>query len=101
LLEDLKPLLAFNRTQIERLEQMDHIIVRQLIGDPVLKERIERLKAIEGVGDLTALTWAVEVGQPSGMPSATADCVPPNGNRRVYKNVAPCPSSATASYKPH
>lgn len=69
LLIDLKPLLAFNRTQIEQLEQMDNIIVRQLVCDPLLKERIERLKSIDGVGDLTALTWAVEVGEPSRFPN--------------------------------
>ena len=69
LLADLNPLLAFNRTQIERLEQMDHVIVRQLLRDPLLQERIERLKSIDGVGDLTALTWAVEVGQPSRFPN--------------------------------
>jgi transposase len=69
LLADLNPLLTFNRTQIERLEQMDRLIVRQLLSDPLLKERIERLKAIDGVGDLTALTWAVEVGQPSRFPN--------------------------------
>ena len=69
LLADLKPLLAFNRTQVEQLEQMDHVLIRQLIRDPLLKERIERLKSIDGVGDLTALTWAVEVGEPSRFPN--------------------------------
>ena len=69
LVEDLKPLLAFNRTQIERLEEMDDVITRHLIREPLLKERIQRLKAIAGVGDLTALCWAVEVGEPSRFPN--------------------------------
>jgi transposase len=69
LIGDLKPLLEFNRTQIERLEQMDQLIVRQLVRDPLLKQRIERLKSIAGVGDVTALTWAVEVGEPSRFPN--------------------------------
>jgi len=65
LTEDLRPLLAFHRTQIEQLEQMDKAIVRQLVADPLLQRRIEYLKTIDGVGDITALTWAVEVGEPS------------------------------------
>jgi transposase len=69
LLEDLQLLLAFNRTQIEQLEKMDQLIVRQLVRDPLLKERVERLRSVAGVGDLTALTWAVEVGEPSRFPS--------------------------------
>lgn len=69
LVEDLKPLLAFNRTQIEQLDEMDHLIVRQLVRAPLLKERIERLQSIAGVGGLTALTWAVEVGEPSRFPN--------------------------------
>jgi transposase len=69
LVEDLKPLLAFNRTQIERLEEMDDVITRHLIREPLLKERVQRLKAIDGVGDITALCWAVEVGEPSRFPN--------------------------------
>jgi transposase len=68
-LDDLKPLLAFNRTQIEQLEQMDNRIIAQLVRDPLLDERIERLKSIDGVGDILALTWAVEVGEPSRFPN--------------------------------
>lgn len=69
LVADLKPLLEFHRTQIERLDQMDALLVRQLVRDPLLKERVERLQSIAGVGELTALTWAVEVGEPSRFPN--------------------------------
>jgi transposase len=68
-LDDLKPLLAFNRTQIEQLEQMDNRIIGRLVRDPLLAERIERLKSIDGVGVILALTWAVEVGEPSRFPN--------------------------------
>jgi transposase len=43
--------------------------MRQLVRDPLLKPRIERLKSIAGVGDVTALSWAVEVGEPSRFPN--------------------------------
>jgi transposase len=68
-IHDLKLLLEFNRSEIERLEQMDRLLVRQLASDPLLKERIERLKSIDGVGDITALTGAVETGEPSRFPN--------------------------------
>jgi transposase len=69
LTDELKPLLAFHPTQIDQLEQMDNAIVRRLTRDPLLQCRIERLKMIRGVGDITALTWAVEVGEPSRFPN--------------------------------
>jgi transposase len=69
LTEDLRPVLAFHRMQIDQLDQMDKAIVRQLTGDPLLQRRIECLKTIDGVGDITALTWAVEVGEPSRFPN--------------------------------
>jgi transposase len=69
LVQDLQPLLTFNRTQIERLDDMDDVIVEQLARDPLLKGRVERLKSIAGVGNITALTWAVEVGEPSRFPN--------------------------------
>jgi transposase len=66
---DFKMVLDFHRTQIEKLEQIDEAIVRQLARDPLLMERIQRLKTIRGVGDITALTWAVEVAEPHRFPN--------------------------------
>jgi transposase len=39
-------------------------LVRRLLADAALKQRIERLSSIDGVGEITALTWALEVGDP-------------------------------------
>ena len=106
LVEDLKPLLAFNRTQIERLEEMDDVITRHLIREPLLKERIQRLKSIAGVGDLTALCWAVEVGEPSRFPNerhAISYCglCAAERNPPGYKSAGRCRNSATPFCKPH
>ena len=30
--------------------------------DPLLKERLRRLRTVPGVGPITALTWALEIG---------------------------------------
>ena len=37
--------------------------MRSLERDPLLRERVERLMTIPAVGPITALTWALEVGE--------------------------------------
>ena len=44
------------------------LLVR-LEKDPLLAERVKRLKSIRGVGQVTALTWALEVCDPQRLPS--------------------------------
>jgi transposase len=60
----MRPLLEYNREQIESLQAMDRRLLRMLEGHPRLKARIECLQQIDGVGPVTALTWALEVGTP-------------------------------------
>jgi transposase len=62
---DLRPLLKFNRAQIEGLQRMDGQILRWLEEHPRLKARMQALTAIPGVGTVTALTWALEVADPA------------------------------------
>ena len=50
-------ILATNRCQ-----RTEYALVRSLERDPLLAERIERLKTVPGVGPITALTWALEIG---------------------------------------
>ncbi|MBV8069801.1 MAG: IS110 family transposase [Acidobacteriaceae bacterium] len=69
LIDEIRPLLAFNRTQVEGLREMDRLIVKQLLQHPLLRERVARLQIIAGVGEITSLTWAVETGQPERFPN--------------------------------
>lgn len=69
IVHDIGPLLAFNRRQIEQLQVMHEFILRELARQPLLQARLENLKSIDGVGDITALTWAVETGEPSRFPN--------------------------------
>src|SRR5215469_10699907 len=39
-----------------------HALVSSLQRDPLLAERIKRLRTIPGVGPIAALTWALEIG---------------------------------------
>jgi transposase len=68
--EELERLLGFNRMQIETLQRIDCSIVSILQRDPLLADRITRLRSIDGVGEITALTWALETGEPSRFPNS-------------------------------
>lgn len=70
--EDLRPLLAFNREQIETLQGMEQRLIRMLASHPCLQSRVEALRSIDGVGPVTALTWALEIAEPERFHSAKA-----------------------------
>jgi transposase len=61
-MESTKPLLRAGRATIDLLCASERALLRSLQGDPLLKERVERLNTIPGVGPITALTWALEIG---------------------------------------
>ena len=58
-------LLRHSRSNMEVFESAQKRLVRALREEPLLKERLELLMSIPGVGEITALTWALEVGDPS------------------------------------
>jgi transposase len=60
--EGLRPLLSLCRETVVRLEKTEGALVRSLQRDPLLVGRVERLMTIPAVGPITALTWALEVG---------------------------------------
>ena len=60
--EGLKPLLRLCRETVVRLGKTESALVRSLQRDWLLMERVERLMTIPAVGPITALTWALEVG---------------------------------------
>ena len=66
---ELRPLLKFNREQIETLQRMDTALLRLLKRHPQLSQRVEALQKVDGVGPVTALTWALEIGTPERFPS--------------------------------
>ena len=75
--EHVRPLLEFSRKQINTLEQMDQRLVKMLSRHPQLQRRVEALRSIDGVGPVTALTWALEIGTPerfSSIPRAQSYC---------------------------
>jgi len=65
----MRPLLQFNREQIETLARMDKALLTMLQKHPELAARVAALTKIEAVGAVTALTWALETGTPKRFPS--------------------------------
>jgi len=60
--EGLSTLLRLCRETVVRLAKTESALVRSLERDSLLMERVERLMTIPAVGPITALTWALEVG---------------------------------------
>jgi transposase len=63
--ESIRPLLRVSRETIVRCQKTEYALVSSLERDPLLAERIKRLRTIPGVGPITALTWALEIGDVS------------------------------------
>ncbi len=63
--DSVRPLLQLCREHIDRSIRLDRTLLRSLNEDPMLSERLERLRTVPGVGPITALTWVLEVGDTS------------------------------------
>jgi transposase len=62
--ESVIDLLRLSRGALEMFESTQRRLVRELLAAPELTERVERLTSIPAVGQITALTWALEIGDP-------------------------------------
>jgi transposase len=58
-LESVKDLLCMSREAKDMFEGVQQQLLRRLLADAALQQRVERLSSIDGVGEITALTWAV------------------------------------------
>ena len=63
--DSILPLLKLCREHIDRSNRVDRALLRSLEQDPLLTERLRRLRTVPGVGPITALTWVLEVGDTS------------------------------------
>jgi len=62
-------LLKLSRKQLEFFTTIQKRLLKGLSEHPRLKERVERLQSIRGVGEILALTWALEIGEVKRIPS--------------------------------
>lgn len=67
--EDVPPsvveLLRLSRSSMDMFQSVQKRLLASLRQNDLLRERVARLMTIPGVGEVTALTWALEVGEPS------------------------------------
>lgn len=62
--ESVKDMLRLSRGALEMFETTQLELLKRLQRDPRLARRVALLKSIRGVGEVTALTWVLEVGDP-------------------------------------
>jgi transposase len=67
--ESVKELLRLSRGALEMFQATQRQLLERLEADALLADRVERLQSIRGVGSVTALTWALEVGEPQRLSS--------------------------------
>lgn len=83
----VKSLLRLNRSAQEIFERNQAWLIEELRGHPKLSERVARLMTIRGVGEVTALTWVLEIGEP-GRFRSVKDAVSYCGLCSAYRESA-------------
>jgi transposase len=58
----VRPLLNLSRGMIRRSGKLEYDLVSSMERDPLVRERLRRLRTVPGVGSITALTCALEIG---------------------------------------
>jgi transposase len=61
--ESVIELLKLSRAGLEMFQGVQKKLVSTLRDNQLIRERVERLMTIPGIGELTALTWVLEVGE--------------------------------------
>jgi transposase len=68
-IEDIPPsvaeLLKMSRSNLEIFQAAQKRLVESLRNNELLRERVSRLMTIPGIGEITALTWVLEIGESS------------------------------------
>jgi transposase len=85
--ESVKDLLHMSRGALEMFQGAQRRLVQRLLTDAALRQRVERLASIAGVGPITALTWALEIADPQRFSSA-ADAMSYCGLTSALKSSA-------------
>jgi transposase len=68
--DSVKELLKLSRSGFEMFDSIQKKLVGALRKNILIQERVQRLMSIAGVGEVTALTWVLEVGEPARFSSA-------------------------------
>lgn len=60
----VKELLQLSRSSYEMFRSFQKRLVKTLRTNQLIRDRVQRLMTIPGVGEITALTWTLEIGDP-------------------------------------
>src|SRR5271154_3527554 len=85
--ESVKDLLRMSRGSMEMFESTQKQIIKRLLSERTLEQRVERLMSIRGVGPITALTWTLEVADPQRF-SSIGDAVSYCGLTSAFRSSA-------------
>lgn len=61
----VKELLKLSRAGFEMFHAVQKHLLKALRSNNLIQERVGRLMTIRGIGEVTALTWVLEIGEPS------------------------------------
>lgn len=62
--ESVKDMLRFNRDMMVTFDRCQRQLLDALEARPLIAARVERLQTVAGVGQVMALTWALEIADP-------------------------------------
>jgi transposase len=68
--DSVKEMLKLNRSGLEMFEAVQKRLIKTLREDARIRERVQRLMSIGGIGEVMALTWVLEIGETSRFLSA-------------------------------
>jgi len=62
--ESVLSMLRLSRSNLEILNGIQKRLVGAVKDHNIIKDRVQRLLSIQGIGEITALTWVLEIGEP-------------------------------------
>jgi transposase len=62
--ESVSSMLKLSRSNLEILTGIQKRLVDAIKDHSIIRDRVQRLLSIQGIGEITALTWVLEIGQP-------------------------------------
>lgn len=57
-------MLRLSRSNLEIFMDIQKRLVAAIKSNKIIKDRVQRLLSIQGIGEITALTWVLEIGEP-------------------------------------
>lgn len=68
--DSVKELLKLSRSNLELFTAIQKKLIKALREKPLIRDRVQCLMSIAGVGEIMALTWVLEIGDPARFSSS-------------------------------